>query len=45
MQNAQSSWPVLTHYEGKNLQEIAFPLGGIGTGTFCLGGRADFRDF
>ena len=45
MQNDQSSWPVLTHYEEPNLQEIAFPLGGIGTGAFCLGGRADFRDF
>ena len=40
-----SNWPALTRYEGPNLQEIAFPLGGIGTGSFCLGGRADFRDF
>ena len=45
MQSEQSSWPILTHYEGRRLQEIAFPLGGIGTGAFCLGGRADFRDF
>ena len=45
MQEEQSPWPILTQYEGQHLQEIAFPLGGIGTGGFCLGGRADFRDF
>ncbi|GAB4560735.1 MAG: non-lysosomal glucosylceramidase [Anaerolineae bacterium] len=38
-------WPVLTHYEGERLREIAFPLGGIGTGTIALGGRAELRDF
>jgi len=45
MHNQQSAWPVLTHYEGKGLREIAFPLGGIGTGTFRLGGRAEYCDF
>ena len=45
MQTEPSHWPSLTRYEGPYLQEIAFPLGGIGTGSFCLGGRADFRDF
>ncbi|MCY3709855.1 MAG: GH116 family glycosyl-hydrolase [Caldilineaceae bacterium] len=45
MKSEPSSWPSLTRYEGPHLQEIAFPLGGIGTGSFCLGGRADFRDF
>ena len=45
MPNESSNWPALTRYEGPHLQEIAFPLGGIGTGSFCLGGRADFRDF
>ena len=45
MQNGPSHWPSLTRYVGPYLQEIAFPLGGIGTGSFCLGGRADFRDF
>ena len=45
MQNESSRWPSLTRYEGPYLQEIAFPLGGIGTGSFCLGGRGEFRDF
>src|SRR5260370_96600 len=29
----------------ESLREIAFPLGGIGTGTVSLGGRGDFRDW
>lgn len=32
-------------FEGNSLTEIAFPLGGIGTGTISLGGRGDLRDF
>ncbi len=32
-------------FSGKSLQQIAFPLGGIGTGTVCLGGRGDLRDW
>src|ERR1700683_529336 len=28
-----------------SLKEIAFPLGGIGTGTVSLGGRGNFRDW
>ena len=31
--------------EGQNLKEIAFPLGGIGTGTVSLGGRGNLRDW
>ena len=38
-------WPVLTRYEGEHLARIAFPLGGIGTGTVSLGGRGDLRDW
>jgi len=38
-------WPVLTRYEGDALDQVAFPLGGIGTGTVALGGRAELRDF
>jgi non-lysosomal glucosylceramidase len=30
---------------GPALQEIAFPLGGIGTGTVSLGGRGQLRDW
>ena len=32
-------------YTGDHLREIAFPLGGIGTGTVSLGGRGQLRDF
>ncbi|TAK22655.1 MAG: hypothetical protein EPO26_10315 [Chloroflexota bacterium] len=32
-------------YMGAALKEIAFPLGGIGTGTVSLGGRGDLRDW
>lgn len=38
-------WPVLKTYEGKYLDEVAMPLGGIGTGTISLGGRGDLRDW
>src|SRR3954453_13223948 len=30
---------------GDSLREIAFPLGGIGTGTVSLGGRGQLRDW
>lgn len=32
-------------YEGSTLSEIAFPIGGIGTGTISLGGRGNLRDW
>jgi non-lysosomal glucosylceramidase len=32
-------------FSGAHLSEIAFPLGGIGTGTVSLGGRGDLRDW
>jgi uncharacterized protein (DUF608 family) len=32
-------------FEGPFLSEVAFPLGGIGTGTVSLGGRGDLRDW
>jgi non-lysosomal glucosylceramidase len=32
-------------YTGESLREIAFPLGGIGTGTVSLGGRGQLRDW
>lgn len=40
-----SEWPVMTHYDSDHLQEIALPLGGIGTGTVSLGGRGELRDW
>ncbi len=43
---AQSdAWPVLKHYDKNHLLNIALPLGGIGTGTFSLGGRGELRDW
>jgi len=45
MSDQSAHWPVLTRYEGDTLREVAFPLGGIGTGTIALGGRAELRDF
>jgi non-lysosomal glucosylceramidase len=36
--------PVRT-FEGSALKEIAFPLGGIGTGTVSIGGRGQLRDW
>src|SRR6478736_5180925 len=32
-------------FSGRNLEMIAFPLGGIGTGSISLGGRGQFRDW
>src|SRR5688500_16456726 len=32
-------------FSGRALGEIAFPLGGIGTGTVSLGGRGQLRDW
>lgn len=32
-------------FRDSDLSEIAFPIGGIGTGTISLGGRGNLRDF
>ena len=37
------AWP--NCYEGEALRMLAFPLGGIGTGTISLGGRGNLRDW
>jgi len=35
----------LSPYQGRQLNEIAFPLGGIGAGSISLGGRGDLRNW
>ena len=40
--------PAMTYprrYTGRELAELAFPLGGIGTGSISLGGRGQLRDW
>jgi len=44
-QDKIADWPVLKTYSGKYLNEVAMPLGGIGTGTVSIGGRGDLRDW
>ena len=44
-QQLNKEWPVIKTYEGKYLDEVAMPLGGIGTGTISIGGRGDLRDW
>ena len=39
------TWPVLKHYDQTHLARIAFPVGGIGTGTVSLGGRGNLKDW
>lgn len=44
-QQLNKKWPVLKTYEGKYIDEVAMPLGGIGTGTVSIGGKGDLRDW
>ncbi|MBI3682579.1 MAG: hypothetical protein HY235_19550 [Acidobacteria bacterium] len=47
-QNRSSSsapFPVGRRFTGEALREIAFPLGGIGTGTVSVGGYGNLRDW
>jgi uncharacterized protein (DUF608 family) len=41
--DSQISFPRV--FRGRSLRMIAFPLGGIGTGTISLGGRGQLRDW
>ena len=36
---------MLKHYDQTHLARIAFPVGGIGTGTVSLGGRGNLKDW
>lgn len=38
-------WHVLSTYDAQHLREIAMPVGGIGTGFFCLGGKGQLTDW
>jgi uncharacterized protein (DUF608 family) len=40
----KNEWPVLKHYEGKFIEKIAMPIGGIGTGDISIGGNGQWRD-
>jgi non-lysosomal glucosylceramidase len=40
----EKPWPVLKHYEGRFIQKIAMPVGGIGTGNISIGGNGQWRD-
>jgi len=40
----QNSWPVLKHYEGKFIEKISMPVGGIGTGNISIGGNGQWKD-
>ena len=43
--NHLMGWPVAKSYDADHLSRIAMPLGGIGTGTISLGGRANLCDW
>jgi uncharacterized protein (DUF608 family) len=46
--SATAGEPAITyprHYTGRQLAELAFPLGGIGTGSISLGGRGQLGDW
>jgi non-lysosomal glucosylceramidase len=40
----QNAWPVLKHYEGRFIEKIAMPVGGIGTGNISIGGNGQWKD-
>ncbi|HSZ33819.1 MAG TPA: GH116 family glycosyl-hydrolase [Puia sp.] len=40
----QNPWPVVKHYEGKYVEKIAMPVGGIGTGNISIGGNGQWKD-
>src|SRR5205809_6844225 len=43
--NMPPSSNVIRQFTGAALSQIAFPLGGIGTGTVSLGGRGNLQDW
>ena len=45
VRKALSGVGALRTYDGKTARDVAFPLGGIGTGTVSLGARGELRDW
>jgi len=47
VESGETAFPVMPgrRFSGEALREIAFPLGGIGTGTISLGGFGQLRDW
>lgn len=43
--SAANSLPVGRRFTGESLRAIAFPIGGVGTGTVSLGGYGNLRDW
>jgi uncharacterized protein (DUF608 family) len=44
-QDLNKDWPILKTYNGKYLNEVAMPLGGIGTGGVSVAGSGGLRDW
>ncbi len=42
--NDPHPWPVLKHYEGRFIDKVAMPIGGIGTGDISIGGNGQWKD-
>src|SRR5215510_7568989 len=40
----QKKWPVLKHYEGRFIEKIAMPVGGLGAGNIFIAGNGQWRD-
>ena len=40
----QDDWPTFKHYEGKWLDKLAMPIGGIGTGNISIAGNGQWKD-
>ena len=40
-----NEWPTLKQYDENHVDQVALPLGGIGTGTVSLGGRGNLLDW
>ena len=39
-----TQWPIIKHYEGKFVERVAMPVGGIGTGDISIAGNGQWQD-